>query len=190
VAPPSHEIPAEIFALTHPHEITDDSDRSLPTVDDFLADDELPPVEHFLDPLPAEGELGFAEEVLVDANREMEQYADEVVAVYASADASGPNPDDTTWADTDWQQFDWRAAAALGEGTDPDAATAWSTTDWDGKKVQARENRESSAQAIANALDQIAARIRQGQLPVLPADLVTDPAAIAAALAALLGVRR
>jgi hypothetical protein len=53
-----------------------------------------------------------------------------------------------------------------------------------------RDFRQTAAQAIANALDEIAHRIRNGELVVPPPNLNTDPAAIAATLAALLGVRR
>ena len=49
----------------------------------------------------------------------------------------------------------------------------------------------SAAQAIANALDQIAHQIREGDLTIpSPGGALTDPGAIAATLAALLGVRR
>ena len=49
----------------------------------------------------------------------------------------------------------------------------------------------SAAQAIANALDQIAQQIREGGLTVpSPGGALNDPRAIAATLAALLGVKR
>ena len=124
-------------------------------------EEELPPVEHFIDPLPA-------------------------VEDFAITDAPA-----TDWGETDWQQYDWRAAAALGEAaSESEATTAWATTDWDTEMTRSREPRPTAAQAIASALDQIAQRIRDGELAVPAPGTVTDPASIAATLAALLGIRR
>jgi hypothetical protein len=102
---------------------------------------------------------------------------------------AGYESPDTEWVDTGWQDFDWNATAALGEASHPDASDDWSRTDWESAPPQ-REQRETPAQAIASALDHIAQRIRNGELLVPPSELVADPAAIAATLAALLGVRR
>jgi hypothetical protein len=131
---------------------------------------DLPPVEHFLDPLP-----------LVDALAP--DNGDVVVA------DSMFGLEETGWVDTGWQQFDWSGAAALGEGS-AEASDAWQETDWDTTAAPVREFRETAAQAIANALNEIANRIRKGELVVPPPNIATDPAAIAATLAALLGVRR
>ena len=131
---------------------------------------DLPPIEHFTDPLPAVDSVG--------------PPADEpemMLSGYESAEAE--------WVDTGWQDFDWNATAALGEASHPEASDEWLRTDWD-SAAPARDQRETPAQAIASALDQIAQRIRNGDLLVPPAQLVADPAAIAATLAALLGVRR
>lgn len=125
--------------------------------------DELPPVEHFLDPLPP--------------------------VQYFRADAEGTVAD-SGWVETDWQQYDWRAAAALGETSVDEASTAWATTDWDRAAHRPRDQRESAAHAIATALDEIARRIREGDLSPSGPGPMTDPATIAATLAALLGVRR
>jgi len=54
---------------------------------------------------------------------------------------------------------------------------------------KAGDLRKTAAHAIATALDEIARRIREGDLSV-PAGPMTDPAAIAATLASLLGVKR
>lgn len=93
------------------------------------------------------------------------------------------------WGEAEWQQFDWRSAAALGEGSDPAASDAWLDTDWEKGPPRPREKRESAAKAIADALDGIARRIREGELAV-PAPGSPTPADIAATLAALLGVKR
>lgn len=121
--------------------------------------DELPPVEHFLDPLPP-----------------VDQFA--------------PDPSETGWGETDWQHYDWRSAAALGEAAVDEATTEWAATDWDGSGHRPREPRQSTANAIATALDEIARRIREGDLSSSGPGPMTDPATIAATLAALLGVRR
>jgi hypothetical protein len=144
--------------------------------------DELPPVEHFLDPLPivqdfapdAEGALG-------------DGWPSESVA---PTGASGGDPFAAGWLETDWQQYDWRAAAALGESAERDASNAWATTDWDGTVPRARDLRPTSADAIATALDAIAQRIREGELAVPGSAATPDPAKLAAQLAALLGVKQ
>jgi hypothetical protein len=146
--------------------------------DEFSSDfeegsDELPPVEHFLDPLPRVGE--FAPEGPV------------------ALEESGGEPPSITlaseWADTDWQHYDWRAVAALGESGDSAASNEWATTDWDANRPRAKDARPTASDAIASALDQIAQRIRDGDLAVPMPGPETDPATIAATLAALLGIR-
>ena len=145
---------------------------------DFASDfeeatDELPPVEHFLDPLPQGG--GFAPGSSI-----------------ASEDDSSELPSSallSEWADMDWQQYNWRAVAALGESGDAAATNDWAATDWDANRPHAKEVRPTAADAIASALDQIAQRIRDGDLAVPMPGAETDPATIAATLAALLGIR-
>jgi hypothetical protein len=164
--------------------------EQLPPIEVFLDRDvpgdeesrELPPVEHFLDPLPAPG--GFAPDTdgaLID---------DSAVAVdYAPAATGGPKTE-AGWGVEDWQQYDWRGAATLGEGVESQASNEWATTNWDTGTPGSRK-KQSAAQAIANALDQIAQQIREGDLTIpSQSGALTDPGAIAATLAALLGVRR
>jgi hypothetical protein len=143
---------------------------------------ELPPVEHFLDPLPAV--TGFAPDadgaLVDDAAIDVEHTTDTVKT-------------ETGWGVEDWQQYDWRAAATLGEGVESQASNEWATTDWDGagRRTPASRSKLSAAQAIANALDQIAQQIREGDLTVpSPGGTLTDPGTIAATLAALLGAKR
>ena len=154
---------------------------------DRLQDDEdLPPIEHFTDPLPPVGMFTpSAEDRFLQSSSETSS-----PVVTERPQTATASPEETGWVDTGWQDFDWNGAAALGEATDPDASDEWSRTDWGTAGLPAREFRETAAQAIANALDQIAQRIRKGEIIVPPPDLVNDPAAIAATLAALLGVRR
>jgi hypothetical protein len=142
---------------------------------------ELPPIEHFTDPLP--GVESFApgnEDAMVEGSDAMD---------YASVGTSPPVPGSAGWVEEDWQNFDWRAAAALGDAPDAQATNDWATTDWDAASALPRERPPSAAQAIANALDNIARRIRDGDLSPAEAGELGDPAAIAAKLAALLGVR-
>jgi hypothetical protein len=142
---------------------------------------ELPPVEHFLDPLPPveaferEGANPFD-----DSNA--------VGDVDIAARVIEPNSLAAEWANTDWQQYDWRSLASLGEGAEAAASTEWASTDWDANKPRAKDVHPTAAQAIASALDQIAQRIRDGELAPMPG-MPTDPATIAATLAAILGIR-
>ena len=106
-----------------------------------------------------------------------------------TATAAGRPATESGWLVDDWQQYDWRGAATLGDGVESQASNEWATTDWEVGTPGAR-SKPSAAQAIANALDQIALRIREAELTVPPPGALTDPGAIAATLAALLGVRR
>jgi hypothetical protein len=143
--------------------------------------DELPPVEHFLDPIPAVGEF---------SADDFAAYGGPDPATESAASVDQVTTAQTDWLETDWQNYDWRAAAALGETGVSEASTAWSTTDWDASAPQPRTARPSAAHAIAKALDEIARRIRDGELAVPAPSAATDPATIAATLAALLGIRQ
>ena len=145
--------------------------------------DELPPVEHFLDPLPiVENFAPDAEGALADAWPESGDFA--------AGKPSGSDPSESGWIETDWQHYDWRAAAALGESAEREASNEWATTDWDGTVPRARDLRPTAAHAIATALDAIAQRIREGELAVPGSAATSDPAKIAAQLAAILGVKQ
>ena len=144
-------------------------------------DYELPPIEHFTDPLPR------VEAFAPDSDGALiEEHADAID--YKAVGTSPPIPGSAGWVEEDWQRFDWRAAAALGDTPDAEATNDWATTDWDAAAPLPRERKPSAAQAIASALDHIAQRIRNGELALpSPGDL-GDPKAIAAKLAAILGV--
>jgi hypothetical protein len=185
----------EATPLSAPIEVTANQrgDREqLPPIEVFLDDEvfpaeedsnELPPVEHFLDPLPAVGSFApDADGALIDESA--------VAVDYASPTATGRPATETGWLVDDWQHYDWRGAATLGEGGESQASSDWARTDWEVGTPAAR-NKLSAAQAIANALDQIAQRIREGELSVPPSGApLTNPGALAAKLAALLGVGR
>jgi hypothetical protein len=168
--------------------------EQLPPIEVFLDDDaspgyeeshELPPVEHFLDPLPEVASFA------PDADGAlMEESA--VALDYRSSPIADSSAAESGWGVEDWQQYDWRAAATLRDGAESQASNEWATTDWDGGRPAAgNDKKPSAAQALANALDQIAQQIREGDLTVpSPGGALTDPGAIAATLAALLGVRR
>ena len=142
---------------------------------------ELPPLEHFLDPLPP----------VEDFERDGANPFDDSNALGDAGIAARviePNSLAAEWADTDWQQYDWRSLASLGEGAEAAASTEWASTDWDANKPRAKDLHPTAAQAIASALDLIAQRIRDGELAPMPG-MPTDPATIAATLAAILGIR-
>jgi hypothetical protein len=159
--------------------------------DDFSPDAaeesaELPPVEHFLDPLPRVGDF---------AHEQPHVSGSTPASVHGDPGAIGqpPNSPGSEWAIADWQKYDWRSVAALGETGESVASNAWATTDWDAAGARAeraaKAERPTAAQAIASALDQIAQRIRDGELAVPMPGATNDPATIAATLAALLGIR-
>lgn len=127
--------------------------------------EELPPLEHFLDPLPPISDFS------ADETREEAE---------------------TEWVETDWQRYDWQSVAALGdtERAQAEASNDWATTDWEVAPVRRTDRAQNPVDAIATALDQIAERLRNGDLSLPGSGGVADPATIAATLAALLGVRR
>ena len=139
---------------------------------------EPPPIEHFTDTASDE------------ATPSTPEYADSLMDPFG-ASVDQPPADAYGWEETDWQRYDWSAAGALGDAGDPAANSAWADTDWGKPGSSAKDSRESAAKAIADALDGIARRIREGDLVIPPPPAaVPDPATIAATLAALLGVRR
>ena len=170
--------PIEVFLDSSPQRpVSQSGDLSDEDSLGFAGETEgAPPIEHFLDPLPPMASFA------PDTGRALIDESKSPPAVRAAGEAE--------WVEEDWQRFDWRAAAALANGVNAEATNEWATTDWDLDPRASRDARATAAQAIAKALDQIARRIRQGELTVPQADALTDPAGIAATLAALLGVRR
>jgi hypothetical protein len=144
--------------------------------------DELPPIEHFIDPLPTAGAFAAEGEF---AHGDNSWPTDDAVSNGAGSDQAG----DAGWLEDEWQRYDWRAAAALGDESDSEASNEWATTDWEVAAPIARERKQSVAEAIANALDQIARRIREGELLVPSRGPAGDAASIAASLASLFGTK-
>jgi hypothetical protein len=180
-----------VVEFAPPHQV---EREQLPPIEVFLDDEaspgydesrELPPVEHFVDPLPEVASFA------PDTDGALIEESGATVEFASPADA-GRSATETGWGVEDWQQYDWRSAATLREGAESQASNEWATTDWEvGRPAAATDRKPSAAQALANALDQIAQQIREGDLTVpSPAGALTDPGAIAATLAALLGVRR
>jgi hypothetical protein len=141
------------------------SAEEIPSIDEFL--DRTPPIEHF-----------------APSHRETERAAEWSWGGEAPPPTSAPPQ-----PSTDWQAFDWGSAARLGNAPPDAAAEAWASTDWSEPRGS-KEGRQSAAEALAQALEQISRRIRAGELRVPGADAVQDDPAIAATLAALLGIRR
>jgi hypothetical protein len=177
--------PIDVF-LDHPpqHAGSQVAEQTGEYPSDFAAEsDEPPPIEHFLDPLPAIATFApDTEGALIDESAASMEYT--------SAAATARTATETGRVEGEWQQYDWRAAGALGDGVDAEASNDWAKTDWDVGAPVPHDAKATAAHAIASALDQIARRIREGELTVPPPGALTDPAAIAATLAALLGVRR
>lgn len=167
-------------------------DVSAPIANDLAADDEafaeeyeseeseLPPVEHFIDPLPAVEDFGAETNAAEQADYEETESS---IGTPALADSST-----TDWIETDWQRYDWRAAAALGDTGENEASNAWASTDWD--VPRSPEGKATTPDAIATALDQIAQKLREGDLALPGQGTVSDPATVVATLAALLGIKR
>lgn len=103
------------------------------------------------------------------------------------APASPPQPQGLEpWATGEWQRYDWRAAASLGPEDRARAAQAWADLDWEG---DARTRATQRNDEIAAALEEIARRVRAGELHVHGHAGMSAEAAAAAALAALLAKR-
>ena len=89
--------------------------------------DELPPIEHFVDPLPEIAAFAPTDDEASTSARES------AFAQYVSSTETTPEDAETDWIETDWQQYDWRSAAALGESgvAYAVASNAWAETDWE-----------------------------------------------------------
>ena len=145
----------------------------LPAIGEFL--DELPPIEDFLAADTDDSELQPIEELAPDEQQ------------------------DDGWAVAEWQSFDWSSLGSIARRAEGSAAQAdWATTEWTSEAADAYytaddsdrwSSAEASAHEVADALDDIAARIRSGELPIDKLHGTPPEAAMAAALAALLRMR-
>ena len=152
--------------------------ESLPSIDRFV--DDLPPIDKYL----------------------LEPSAPSMVAVAADpARAKRGVPlmqrsdtaiDSEGWADADWQSYDWSGLAALGAPA-PGAAeahAAWSTTNWDvGHAARSEQPAYLHEDEVAARLEEIARKIRSGELSLQQFRGSSPEAAIAAAFASLLRSR-
>ena len=138
------------------------------------ADDDLPLIEQFLDELPS-----------------IEDYLDDapVIAEVAPASVSGRVEQDSEgWAISGWQSYDWHSLAHLGRPPN-DRMTpeeAWNPEPW---PVSITADPGPSADEVAAALDDIAQRIRSGELPIDQFRSSPPEAAMAAVIAAMLRLR-
>ena len=140
-------------------------------------DEGIPPIEEFVDDLP------MIDEFLAEARANAGTGPSRAVT-YAS-----PTGPEEGWADADWQSYDWSRLASLG-APEPEAAEAhasWLSTDWGESSGQATYLREDE---VASALDELARRIRSGELSLHQFRGSPPEAALAAAFASLLRGRR
>ncbi len=129
------------------------------------ADDDLPPIEQFIDDLPSIDNY-LAQETQYFEPEPAPLFFDEV-----AQDAEG-------WAITGWQSYDWSTLASLGRdaGERAEADLSWGAIPPAGP----------SADEVAAALDGIAQRIRSGELSIDQFRGMSAEAAMAAALAAMM----
>ena len=154
---------------------------SLPAIGEFL--DELPPIEDFLaaDQTDSDG------------------WSDRREDLQSITELAPDTDQDDGWAVSEWQSFDWSSLSAIARHAEGAAAQEnWATTEWTSDDAVAYDSpydsrgwssADASAHEVADALDDIAARIRSGELAIDNLRGTPPEAAMAAALAALLRMR-
>lgn len=155
------------------------------------SEDELPPIEQFLDEFPS------IDDYLAD---EHEEFAPVPVAVDSPVDR--PEGDDEGWGITGWQSYDWQGVSALATPAaerhalqvEENAGSDWPepetfTTQSIGDTLSVTSAGASSAEEVARALDDIARRIRSGEVTIDEFRSMPPEAAMAAAIAAMLRLR-
>lgn len=163
-----------------------DSVGPAPTEEDTAA---LPPIEDFIDDLPSIQD--FLMVTVTPTEPQMAADSHPVNAPQPEAEAAALETDAEGWASADWQSYDWSGLAALA-APPPEAAEAhhaWASTNWDasaGRHTPAGgvTGRELGDE-VADALDEMARRIRSGELSLEQFRGVPPEAAVAAAFAAL-----
>ena len=160
-----------------PTDMPVDSFELAPRQDDELgSSDSMPSIERFVDDLP------LIDEFLLESS------ASTATSVRATTDQIGA---DEGWAEGDWQSYDWSGLASLGAPA-PEAAeahAAWTSTNWDAGRAGRPESDHFREDEVAAALDEIARKIRSGELSLHQFRGSPPEAAIAAAFAALLRSR-
>ena len=157
----------------------------------------LPPYLHGRPPVSYAGETLPSIDEYLDHSPPIEQFAPDAPPATVESDwpswGNQPSPPASAasegWGRDDWQGYDWSSASKLGSAPADEASAAWASTDWS-EPGGSREARQSAAEALARALEQISRRIRSGELRVPSPETRKDDAAIAGTLAALLGIRR
>ncbi|MFN2603505.1 MAG: hypothetical protein ABR582_12195 [Gemmatimonadaceae bacterium] len=134
---------------------------------------DLPSIDQFVDDLP------LIDEFLAEA------VPPEESSPAAAQQSGGLATDDEGWAVADWQSYDWSGIASLGAPApeEAEAHAAWSSTNWDSSTGRSRG---LPPYEVAAALDEIARRIRSGDLSLAQFQTTPPEAAIAALFAALL----
>ena len=155
------------------------------------SDDDLPPIEQFLDELPSiDDYLADAEAVPDNTSRDI--------------DDAVTNHDSEGWAAAGWQSYDWSGLAALAspagrrsQGGGGAGRSSWPSMqpEPDPSDVEVGDSRHArgpggtTAEEVASALYDLAYRIRSGELPIDQFTNQPPEAAMAAALAAMLRQR-
>jgi hypothetical protein len=139
-------------------------------------EDRLPDIEQFLDDLPLIDDFLLAPETRGETRNAPAQM---------ETDGEG-------WAAADWQSYDWSRLASLGapESEAAEAQAAWTSTSWDSAsrkfRVSVGQRAPFAGYEVAAALDEIARRIRTGELSLEEFRGTPPEAAIAALFAAFL----
>ena len=168
--------------------------------------DELPPISRFIDELPSISdfldELQPIEDFLVDAVEDSPEAMEQVgsadqYAGYSTPEVDATDPFDGGWVMDGWSSYDWSRLASLGRQSAESMAADndWNATQWTSETPETAQyeaydaNHEPSPHEVATALDEIARRIRAGELTIEQFHGSPPEAAMAAALAALLRMR-
>lgn len=94
-----------------------------------------------------------------------------------------------SWVLGEWQRLEaQRTSTATAEADSELAREAWRDLDWE--EDAGLNRRKRPAEMVAVILDRVARRIRAGEIRVAGTPGMSEEAALAAALSALLGVRR
>lgn len=173
-------------------------------INDSPPQDELPSIDEFTDKLPMIEEF-LAEESVAPIPAydwtETSLYRPPTPPQPAPARPSPtrtvpvPEIDTDGWASADWQSYDWNQVSSLGAPAPEamEAHAAWTSTDWESttKRLSDLASRPGGlpAEEVARALDEIARRIRSGELSLERFHGTPPEAAIAAVFASMLRTR-
>jgi hypothetical protein len=166
--------------------------KQLPSIEEFV--DDLPMIEEFLAAprVEAAREHDWTETSLY---RPPTPPQSQPARVSPPRAVPAPDIDSEGWAAADWQSYDWRQVSSLGAPApeEMEAHAAWSSTDWESttRHLTNLASRPGGlpAEEVATALDEIARRIRSGDLSLERFHGTPPEAAIAAVFAALLRTR-